>query len=129
MAQTVAFISLGIMGQGMSRRLLKVGYQIKVYNRTREKAEVLAKEQANVTVAATPAEATEGADFAVLMPDNDAALKAVTEGPDGILAKVGAGTTVMQMATINPESTRALGQAVEAKGGSYLDAPVFGSKN
>ena len=129
MAQTVAFISLGIMGQGMSRRLLKAGYQIKVYNRTREKAEVLAKEQGGVTVAETPAEATDGADFVVLMPDNDATLKVVTEGSDGILAKVGPHTTVMQMATINPETTRTLGQAVEAKGGSYLDAPVFGSKN
>ncbi len=127
MAQTVAFISLGIMGQGMSRRLLKAGYQIKVYNRTREKAEALAAEGA--TVAGTPAEATEGADFVVLMPDNDATLKALTEGPAGILARVGSTTTVLQMATIDPKATRALGEAVESKGGSYLDAPVFGSKN
>ena len=127
MSKTVAFISLGIMGRGMSRRLLKAGYQIKVYNRTRSKAEALAKEGA--TVAETPANAVKGADFVVLMPDNDATLKALTEGEDGVVAAVGSGSTVMQMATIDPESTKKLGREVESKGGSYLDAPVFGSKN
>ena len=74
----VAVVGLGGMGSRIARRLLDVGHELTVWNRTREKAEAL-----GVPVAGSPAEATAKAEVVITMVADPPALEAVTEGPDG----------------------------------------------
>ena len=61
------------------------------------------------------------------MVTNTAAVKAVTEGPDGILAGLGPGKIYVDMSTASPANTRALAEKVAAVGAQMLDAPVSGT--
>jgi 3-hydroxyisobutyrate dehydrogenase-like beta-hydroxyacid dehydrogenase len=61
------------------------------------------------------------------MVTNSAALNAVTEGPDGILAGLGPGKVLIDMSTISPEASRSLAEKARAQGADMLDAPVSGS--
>jgi len=121
----VAFLGLGVMGQGMARRILSKGHDLTVYNRTPERAADLA--QAGARVAATPREAVSGTQIVVTMVANDAALRAVAEGDEGFLAALAAGTTVVQMSTVGPDTTLWLAGEVAAHAAQMLDCPVLGS--
>lgn len=115
----VAFIGLGGMGSRMARRLVEAGNELTVWNRTRERAGAL-----GAVVAATPAEAVAGAEVAITMVADPAALAAVTEGPEGLAAGARQGTTVIEMSTVGPAAIRRLAQVLDA---DLLDAPVLGS--
>src|ERR1019366_6258 len=78
----IGFIGLGKMGSAMARNLLRAGHQVTVYNRTREKAEALAAEGARV--ADSPAAACAGAEAALTMLADAAAVQRVAIGGDGI---------------------------------------------
>jgi 3-hydroxyisobutyrate dehydrogenase len=121
---TVAVLGTGIMGAAMARNLLEAGMEVRVWNRTREKAEPLAGDGAGV--ADGPAEAAEGADFLVTMlADADAVEEAV--GQD-VLPALAEGAVWLQMSTIGPEGSERLeGRAAES-GVAYVDAPVLGTK-
>jgi 3-hydroxyisobutyrate dehydrogenase len=121
----VAVIGLGVMGGGIASRLAARGHTVTAYNRTRSRAEALA----GVGVADSPRAAVEHAESVVLMLSDDAATRACTDGPDGMLAGLRAGALVLQMGTLSPELTLALGAEVAAQGGEMLDAPVMGSAN
>ena len=93
----------GTMGFAMARNLARAGFEVRAWNRTRERAEPLADDGA--TVAATPAEAAEGADVLITMlSDTDAVLEAM-EGADGALAGVAEGTIWLQMSTVGLSGT------------------------
>ena len=87
----LGFVGLGVMGGGIANRLLAAGHEVAGYNRTREKARWLVER--GVQLKDTPREVAEAADVVFSMVTNTAALKAVTEGPDGILAGLGARKT------------------------------------
>ncbi len=127
MGRTVGFVGTGLMGRGMARSLIRKGHALCIYNRTRAKAEEVAK--AGGRVAATPAEAARGADVVFTMLADPAAVAACFEGPDGILSTLQKGAIVIDSSTVSPPSTRRMADLVAAKGGRLLDAPVFGSKN
>lgn len=116
----VGFVGLGAMGSRMSRRLLDAGQELTVWNRSPEKAKPLVA--AGARQAETPADAAGGAQAVVVMVSDQSALEAVTEGPDGILAGLGAGAVVIQMSTVGPATVERLSEQV-----SLLDAPVLGS--
>jgi 3-hydroxyisobutyrate dehydrogenase len=122
----IGFIGLGTMGAPMASNLLRKGYTVTVYNRSVSKAEVLAGEGAAVAI--TPREAAAGQDVVITMVSDDHSIAAVYEGPEGLLAGLGSGTTVIDCSTISPSLSRKLSQEVAAKGGTFLDAPVTGSK-
>ena len=113
----VAVVGLGEMGSRIARRLLDAGHHLTVWNRTAAKAEAL-----GVPVAASPAEAAAGSEAVVTMVTDPAALRAVTEGPDGVAAGA-AGTTVIEMSTVGPAAIERLAEQVP----ELLDAPVLGS--
>lgn len=117
----VGFLGLGVLGRPMAERLVRVGHQVVVWNRSPEKALPLL--ETGATAAASAADAVASTEFAVLM---------LRDGPVTrmILDDVGeamAGRTVIQMATIAPHESIELAALVARHGGRYLEAPVLGS--
>lgn len=121
----IAFIGLGVMGSRMAKRLMDAGHHVTGYNRTYAKANHLLK--AGLRWADTPRAAAEAGDFVFTMVTNTAALKAVTEGPDGLLEGLNADKIYVDMSTISPSYSRELSEKVADKGSVMLDAPVSGS--
>ncbi|MBI2090344.1 MAG: NAD(P)-dependent oxidoreductase [Deltaproteobacteria bacterium] len=121
----LGFVGLGVMGSRMVKRLLDAGHEVTGYNRTRSKAEWLVK--AGMKWADTPAAAARAGEITLSMVTNTEALKAVTEGPEGILAGLSAGKIYVDMSTVSPAASRQLAAQVATKGARMLDAPVSGS--
>jgi 3-hydroxyisobutyrate dehydrogenase-like beta-hydroxyacid dehydrogenase len=121
----LGFVGLGTMGGGVVRRLLAAGHAVTVWNRTREKADPLL--EGGARWADSPRSVAERSDIVFTMVTNTAAVQAVTEGPDGILAGLGPGKVYVDMSTASPANTRALAETVVAVGAQMLDAPVSGS--
>jgi 3-hydroxyisobutyrate dehydrogenase-like beta-hydroxyacid dehydrogenase len=121
----LGFIGLGVMGGQMVNRLLDKGHAVLGYNRTRSKSEWLI--QKGMKWSASPREVAASADVTFAMVANSAALTAVTEGPDGVLAGIGPGKTFVDMSTVSPSVSRALATEVREKGADMIDAPVSGS--
>jgi 2-hydroxy-3-oxopropionate reductase len=121
-ADTVGFIGLGIMGKPMAENLIEAGYDLVVYNRTREKAEDLE----GATVADTPKEVAEQSDIIITMLPDSPQVEEVLAGEDGVLEGVEDGDLIVDMSTISPVVTEELSQQAQEKGSSMLDAPVSG---
>jgi 3-hydroxyisobutyrate dehydrogenase-like beta-hydroxyacid dehydrogenase len=121
---TVAVIGLGAMGSRFARRFLEAEHQVIVWNRTPEKAHELV--ELGAAPAASPADAARRAEAVITIVADPPALRAVTEGSDGIAAGADASTTVIEMSTIGPAAVRWLASALPSEVG-LLDAPVLGS--
>jgi len=124
MAQTVAFIGIGIMGRRMAKNVLKAGHSLRVYNRTVAKTEELCG--LGATVAASPRQAAQGADAVITMVADPPALAAVLDGPEGAFVGCRRGAFVIDMSTVDPETSRAMAARAQARGLRYLEAPVTG---
>jgi len=114
------------MGAGMARRLLKAGYEVTVYNRTRERAESLGADGARV--AASPKQAAEHADMVIAMLADDNASRAAWTGEAGALSGARPGTVLMDSSTLSVDWVRELAAAAAARGCPFIEAPVTGSK-
>jgi 3-hydroxyisobutyrate dehydrogenase-like beta-hydroxyacid dehydrogenase len=121
----VGFVGLGVMGGRIARRLLRAGHTVTGYNRTRAKSEWLVAE--GMRLAGSPRAAAEASEVTFSMVTGTAALEAVTEGPDGILAGLGPGKVYVDMSTVSPSASRQLAGRVAERGAAMLDAPVSGS--
>ena len=121
----LAFVGLGAMGSRLARRLLAAGHQVTGWNRTPDKARPLV--EAGLTLAATPRAAAVGAEAVFVMVTDDAALRAVALGPEGIVAGLGRDAVLVEMSTVSPAAVRELAAPVAARGASVVDAPVSGS--
>ncbi len=122
---TLGFVGLGVMGGGIARRLLEAGHTVHGYNRTREKARPL--ETIGLVVEDTPRDVAEKADVVLSMVTNVKALRAVSEGPDGILAGLAPGKIWVDHSTASPAASRELAGRVGELGADMVDAPVSGS--
>jgi 2-hydroxy-3-oxopropionate reductase len=118
-----ALLGTGLMGYPMSVRLLRAGYSLTVWNRTRSKALGLA--ELGATVADTPAEAVVGADVVFLVLENGAVVNEVLRS-DGLRDALKAGSIVVDHSSIPPWSAREQASYLSSKGVSFLDAPVSG---
>src|SRR6185437_12579185 len=126
--QTVAVLGAGgIMGFAMARNLARDGYAIRAWNRSREKAEPLTEDGAEVFD--TPAQAAERAEVIITMvADADAVTDAV-EGDAGAVSATTSGKAVwLQMSTIGIEGTERCAALAGERGIAFLDAPVLGTK-
>ena len=121
----LGYVGLGVMGGGVVRRLLDAGHMVTVWNRTREKADPLLA--AGARWADSPREVAERSEITFTMVTNTAAVKAVVEGPEGILAGLEPGKVYVDMSTASPANTRELAERVAEAGADMLDAPVSGS--
>ena len=124
--QHVAFLGLGIMGGGMAGRLVSAGFPVTAWNRSVARADALRERGARI--AASPRDAASDADVIISMVADDAASRRIWTGDDGALASAKAGAIAIECSTISPQWVLELAQLVAARGGSFLDAPVTGSK-
>src|SRR5579863_4255426 len=121
----LGFLGLGAMGGRMAKRLLDKGHTVTGYNRTRSKAQWLIDR--GMKWADSPRAVCASADVTFAMVANSAALEAVSNGPDGIVAGLGPGKFLIDISTVSPAVSRALAARVREKGADMLDAPVSGS--
>lgn len=120
----ISFIGLGAMGTPMARNLVAGGFDVTLFNRSRERAGQLAAE--GVRVAESPGAATSPGGIVVTMLANDAAVEAVTLGDDGFADRLGHGGLHISMSTVSPETNRRLAAEHARRGSLFLAAPVFG---
>lgn len=120
--EPVGFIGIGIMGGGMANNLVKAGFDVVVWNRTRSKAEAIA----GATVADSPADVARRCRIVLICVSDTPDVVAVVEGSDGVAAGIQPGTLVVDHSTISPSTTRELAERVAAAGGAWVDAPVSG---
>jgi 3-hydroxyisobutyrate dehydrogenase-like beta-hydroxyacid dehydrogenase len=119
----IGFVGLGAMGAPLAGRLL---YRNKVYgtNRTKSKASALIAE--GLIWRDTPREVAACAEVMFSMVTDDAALAAVTTGPDGIVAGLRPGALYIDMSTVSPGASRELAKRVRSAGATMIDAPASG---
>lgn len=121
----IGFIGLGSMGAGMARRLLTCGHDVRVFNRTPDKANDLVA--GGASLARTPRDAAVGADVVLLSVADGDALRSVTDGPEGALAGLGRDAVLVNTSTVDPDAVREL--ALRAGGRHVVDAGVLGNMN
>jgi len=121
----LGFVGLGVMGGRVARRLLAAGHAVTGYNRTKAKAQWLL--DLGMRWAETPRQVAETSEVVFSMLTDSAALLAVTEGEDGILAGLAPGKVYVDMSTVAPAVSREIARRAEGRGARMLDAPVSGS--
>jgi 3-hydroxyisobutyrate dehydrogenase-like beta-hydroxyacid dehydrogenase len=121
----LGFIGLGAMGGRVTKRLLDAGHTVTGYNRTKARAQWLL--DAGMRWGDSPRAVAEAADVVFTMVANTNALHEVFNGPDGILAGLGANKIFVDMSTVSPAASRRLASTVAKKGAHMLDTPVSGS--
>ena len=122
--ETIAFIGIGVMGHSMAGHLLKAGYPLNVYNRTKSKADDLL--EAGATWFDSPGQAAAQADITITIVGFPRDVEEVYLGEDGILAHADKGSLVIDMTTSSPALARRIATAAADKGIGSLDAPVSG---
>jgi 3-hydroxyisobutyrate dehydrogenase-like beta-hydroxyacid dehydrogenase len=113
------------MGSEMVNRLLSQGHEVTGYNRTRSKAEWLLKK--GMKWADSPRAVVEASDVIFSMVTNSAALAAVMNGPDGMMAGAGPAKLFVDISTVSPAVSRDFAAQIRRKGSDLVDAPVSGS--
>jgi 3-hydroxyisobutyrate dehydrogenase-like beta-hydroxyacid dehydrogenase len=122
---SIGFVGLGNMGGNMAARLLAAGYPVSGWQRSRERARHLIEE--GLQWCETPRQVAETVEVVITSLPDDAVLKEVATGPDGILAGLGEDRIWIDMSTVSPQASRELAARVRAQGAWMLDAPVSGS--
>jgi 3-hydroxyisobutyrate dehydrogenase len=121
----IAYIGLGMMGGGMASRLVESGHSVVVYNRTRAKAEEVAKLGAHV--ANSPAEAAKDVDVLCLSLANQDVVTSMLFGENGAFETLKPGAFVVDMSTVTPDFARELSTKAREAGYRPLDACVLGN--
>lgn len=122
--ERIGFIGLGIMGKPMTRNLMKAGYHLTVYNRSRAPMEELAAGGAEL--AESPQAVAQQSDIVISCVSDSPDVEAITLGEQGIIHGAKAGLLYIDMSTIAPATARQVYTALQAKGVAALDAPVSG---
>lgn len=122
--QTIGFIGTGVMGKSMAHHLIKAGYALHVYTRTKEKANELIQEGA--IWESTVAELTNASDVVITMIGTPADVEEVYFGKNGIIENAKPGTYIIDMTTSKPSLAIEIYEKAKVKGIYALDAPVSG---
>jgi 3-hydroxyisobutyrate dehydrogenase-like beta-hydroxyacid dehydrogenase len=123
--QRVGFIGIGLMGQHMARKLLEGGFPVKVWNRTKEKAQGLL--DAGASWGDSPKALAQASDVVITMVTDSKASEEVACGPGGVLEGAHPGLVLIDMSSIAPEMSKSIAERARAKGVAMLDAPVTGA--
>ena len=125
--RAVSFVGLGVMGYPMAGHLAAAGHQVRVYNRTRARAEAWLGEHQGKAVA-TPREAADGAELVFMCVGNDDDVRQVALGQDGVLAGAAKGAVVVDHTTASALLAEELAGVAAETGVGFLDAPVSGGQ-
>ena len=125
--RAVSFVGLGVMGYPMAGHLAAAGHQVRVYNRTRARAEAWLGEHRGEAVA-TPREAADGAELVFMCVGNDDDVRQVALGRDGVLAGAAKGAVVVDHTTASALLAEELVGVAAETGVGFLDAPVSGGQ-
>jgi 3-hydroxyisobutyrate dehydrogenase len=121
----VGFVGLGLMGLPMAHNILRAGFPLSVYNRTKSKAKELAAQ--GVVVAESPAVLGATCDVVVSIVTGPDDVRAVYLGPDGVVQSPKKDLIVVDMSTIGPTAAKQIAKDLAQHGVSFVDAPVTGS--
>jgi 3-hydroxyisobutyrate dehydrogenase len=121
----IGVAGLGKMGSAIAQRLIEVGHDLTVWNRSPEKAQPLAN--AGAKVATNPADVARNAQTVITILSDAAAIDAVYGGPAGLLAGDVTGKLFIEMSTVAPATETALAEKVRAKGAALVECPVGGT--
>jgi 3-hydroxyisobutyrate dehydrogenase len=121
----VGVAGLGAMGGALAARLMEVGHEVFVWNRSAEKAKPL--QDAGAKVAASPAALAGSCEAVLTILTDGAAIEQVYNGPDGLLSGDVKGKLLIEMSTVAPKVETDLAPKVRAKGASFVECPVGGS--
>jgi 3-hydroxyisobutyrate dehydrogenase-like beta-hydroxyacid dehydrogenase len=124
-AMRVGFIGLGLMGTPIALNILRAGFTLTVWNRTKAKADPVVS--AGAIWAASIGELSRQSDVILTMVTDAAASEVVISGADGILAHAAPGTILIDMGSIAPEVSRMIAAHAKDRGVAMLDAPVTGN--
>lgn len=122
----IGFIGLGIMGKPMSKNLIKAGYELVVCNRSKDSVEELAG--LGAIAAENPAEVASQCSVIITMLPNSPQVREVCLGENGIIETAAEGTVVIDMSSIDPVESKAIGAELNKKGVELMDAPVSGGE-
>lgn len=122
---TIGFVGLGAMGSRVAGRLIGSGHTVYATDRTQDHAQALIER--GLIWRRTPREVAAAADVVFSMVTDDAAVEAITSGPDGIIAGLKQGLVYVDMSTISPRASREVAERVRAAGAQMVDSPVSGS--
>jgi 3-hydroxyisobutyrate dehydrogenase len=123
-SEKVGFIGLGIMGRGMTRNLLKAGFEVYVWNRTASRMDEFAGEGAKRTQ--SPADLAAQCSIIITCVSDTPDVEQVILGENGVILGAKQGSLVVDMSTISPSATRKIAAKLKEKGVHMLDAPVSG---
>jgi len=118
----VGFIGLGVMGAPMALNILKGGHELTVYDRSQEAVERLVK--AGAKAATSAREVGLASEIVVTMLPEPQHVEQVVLGADGLIEGLSAGAIVIEMSTIDPQTSRRVGDALRAKNMDLVDSPV-----
>jgi 3-hydroxyisobutyrate dehydrogenase len=121
----IGWVGLGNMGTPMVKNLLKAGFEVSVFNRTKSKEQPLIEAGANS--AESLQQLVDNSDIVITMLSDDAAVKEIFEGTNGLLSKPHPGRLFIDMSTVAPETSRYLAGICDTTGMHFLEAPVSGS--
>ncbi|MGN7986603.1 NAD(P)-dependent oxidoreductase [Pedobacter sp. 22226] len=121
----IGWIGLGNMGIPMAGQLIKAGYEVTVYNRSKDKETAL--KEIGALVAETPENLVSQTDVLVLMVSDDAAIEQIFNGANGLFSADVSGKVIINMSTVSPAISKEMATLSKEKGAQYLDAPVSGS--
>ena len=124
---TIAFLGLGAIGAPMAQHLPAHGFDLVVWNRTRERAERFAK-TVRARVAQTPADAARDATVVITCLPTSREVESLLDGEDGLLAGFQSGATLVDCTSGDPATSRRIAERVRARGVAFVDAPVSGGK-
>lgn len=124
MSEKIGFIGLGIMGQGMTRNLLKAGFEVTVWNRTQSRTVPLV--EAGARGASSPADVAVHSDIIIICVSDTADVEEVLLHENGILFGAQPGNLVIDCSTISPQATQRMADILEQNKVHMLDAPISG---
>jgi len=122
----IAVLGTGIMGAPIARNLSRAGFDVRVWNRTRAKAEPLAA--AGATICDSPAQASSDVEFVLTMLSDGSAVEFAMTGDGGALPAMRSDAIWLQCATVGIAAAEHLAQLAEKAGVAFVDAPVLGTK-
>jgi 3-hydroxyisobutyrate dehydrogenase-like beta-hydroxyacid dehydrogenase len=123
----VAFAGLGVMGYPMAGYLAQAGHDVAVFNRTASKASAWQDENGG-SIAATPAEAAANAEIVFCCVGNDADVREVILGDQGVLAGISGGSVVVDHTTASAQIACEIHALAQKKDVDFLDAPLSGGQ-